>query len=53
MTASWVVTDKATGAAVLETWQASVAAKVNRDRYDVTPVMEYLQGLNARIKAGA
>ena len=52
-TASWIITEKATGRAVLETWQASVAAKVNRDLYDVTPALEYLQRLNARIKAGA
>jgi hypothetical protein len=37
MTASWIITETATGRAVLETWQASVAAKVNRDRYTVTP----------------
>ena len=50
---SWIITRKSTGEAVLETWQASVAAKVNRAAYDVTPALEYLQGLNARSKAGA
>jgi hypothetical protein len=44
--ASWVVVSKATGRAVLETFSEAVAASVNRNAYDVLPVLEYLVGLN-------
>ena len=45
-TASWVVIDKATGAAVLETFSASTAAAIRRDRFDVVPILDHLQALN-------
>lgn len=47
-TASWVVVDRKTGGAVLETFSASVAAKVNRAAYEVVPILEWLQRLNRR-----
>jgi hypothetical protein len=50
-TASWVIVERATGKAALETFSASVADKVNREKYDVLPILEYLQQLNAAIKA--
>lgn len=43
---SWVIVNKATGRAVLEVWQASVAAKVNRAAYDVFAALEWLQRIN-------
>lgn len=49
-TASWVIIEKATGKAVLETYSASVAAKVNVAKYEAVPILAYLQSLNARIK---
>lgn len=42
-TASWVIVSRATGRAVYETYQASVAAKVNTDAYEVCTIMEWLQ----------
>lgn len=47
-TASWVIVDKVTGKAMLEVWQASVAAKVNTDKYRAVPILEYLQSLNRK-----
>ena len=44
--ASWVIVDKQTGAAVLETTQRSVADKINQDKYQALPIRLYLEGLN-------
>jgi hypothetical protein len=45
-TASWVIVDKQTGAALFETFQASIIAKINTARYEAVPILTYLQGLN-------
>lgn len=50
---SWVVVRKATGEAVLETFNPELAAAINRDAYDVVPVLEWLQGLNRAIRAAS
>lgn len=50
-TASWIIVSRATGKAVLETFNPRIAAAVNRARYDVLPVLEYLQNLNRALKA--
>jgi len=42
---SWIITDRRTGAAVLETRQRSVAEKVNQKRYRVQTALVYLVGL--------
>jgi hypothetical protein len=49
-TASWIVIDKATGEAVLETFEQSTADAINRDKFDVLPALQYLQQLNRNIK---
>ena len=51
-TVSWVFVDLETGEGVYEAYSASVAAKVNTKRYKAVPILEYLQNLNRRIKAG-
>jgi hypothetical protein len=43
---SWVVTDKKTNKAVFETFDPTVAAAVNTEKYNVVPIGEYLPGLN-------
>jgi hypothetical protein len=43
---SWVIVDRATGEAVLETWSRDVAALVNVDRYEVRTALDHLQRLN-------
>lgn len=48
---SWVVTRKADGRVMRETWNASVAAKVNRDAYTVETAAEYLGRVNRAIRA--
>lgn len=47
-TASWVVIDKASGRAVLETFCSRTADAINRERYAVVPILAYLQSLNGR-----
>jgi hypothetical protein len=48
-TASWIVVSRETGRAVLETYSASVAAKVNTVAYEVLPVLEWLHLLNREL----
>jgi hypothetical protein len=48
---SWVVVDKATRKAVLETFSANLAARINRERYEVVPILRYLAGVNAAAKS--
>ena len=43
---SWIVVDKATGKAVLETFSQRVADAINRDKYIVKTSHEYLCELN-------
>ena len=45
-TASWVIVDKQTGAALFETFQAAIILKINTARYEAVPILTYLQGLN-------
>jgi len=48
---SWIVTSKATGEAVLETFSAKVAAAINLERYTVEPSHEYLARFNRSVRA--
>jgi hypothetical protein len=50
--ASWVIVNKATGKAVFETYRQETADAINRDRYHVLGIGEYLGGLNSAIKDG-
>ena len=42
-TASWVIVDRQTGAALFETFQASIIPKINTARYEAVPILTYLQ----------
>jgi hypothetical protein len=48
---SWVIVDKATGKGVFETFNEDVAKAINTTKYDVVEIQEYLETLNAKIKA--
>lgn len=48
---SWIITDKATGQAVLETFNPKVATAINRERYLVQAAREYLETLNETLRA--
>lgn len=47
---SWVFVEKSTQMAVYETWQKSVAEKVNAEKYEVVPAGKYLVSLNKRLQ---
>lgn len=50
---SWIITDKATGRAVLETYSRTVASAVNLERYRVESALEYLYRINREIREGS
>jgi hypothetical protein len=45
-TASWIIVNRATGKAVMETFSRSVADKINLNSYEVVPVLQWLQRVN-------
>lgn len=47
---SWIVSDKETGEAVMETFSPEIAAGINRDRFNVEDAETYLVRLNARYR---
>lgn len=49
-TASWIIVNKATGAAVFETFNENTARAVNVKLYEAIPALQYLQQLNRSIK---
>lgn len=49
-TASWVICEKATGNAVFETFNARTAAAINQAKYTAVPILDYLIGLNRKIR---
>jgi hypothetical protein len=49
-TMSWIITDRATGRAVMETFNANTAARVNTDRYRVQEAGAYLVDLNLQLQ---
>ena len=50
---SWVITRKSDGDVVMETFSKSVASKINTDKYDVTPIYQYLTELNKKVKSAS
>jgi len=51
-TASWVIINKETGKAELETYceETAIALTIYSDEYICVPILEYLQQLNRSIK---
>ena len=49
-TASWIIVNKATAAAVFETFNENTARAVNVKLYEAIPALQYLQQLNRSIK---
>lgn len=45
-TASWIIRNKATGAVVMETFNADIIKKINAEKYEAVPVLEYLASMN-------
>jgi hypothetical protein len=50
-TSSWVIVNKATKQAVFETFNQNTANAINTRVYEVVPILQYLQSINATLKA--
>lgn len=48
--ASWVIRDKETKAAIMETYNADFLKALNTARYEAVPILEYLQEINRKAK---
>ena len=48
---SWIIVEKATGRAVLETWSQDLVNRVNLDKYRVLTAYEHLRNFNQQVKA--
>ena len=46
--ASWVIVDRASNKAVLETYNFELIQFVNLERYKVVPILKWLQDLNKK-----
>jgi hypothetical protein len=47
---SWIVVNRSTGEAVLETFSEKVTAAINTKKYQVLTAYDYLSNLNSKIK---
>ena len=48
---SWIIVNRSTGNAVLETWSKKLTQAINLEKYQVMTAYDYLCNLNAIIKA--
>lgn len=48
--ASWVIVDRKTGHAVMETYNPELVLRVNTASYEVVPIMNYLGRINQAIR---
>lgn len=49
--ASWVLVDRKSGRAVMETFVETTALSADRDRYEVFPILEWLQRVNVAARS--
>ena len=49
-TASWVIIEKRSGKAILETFSQKVVNAINTEKYNAIPISEYLVSINGRKK---
>ena len=50
---SLVITRNSNWDVIMEKFNKSVASKVNTDKYKVTPIYQYLTGLNKKVKSAS
>jgi hypothetical protein len=50
-TASWILRDKTTKQVICETFEQRHVDNLNTAKYEAVPILEYLQSLNAAIRA--
>jgi hypothetical protein len=49
-TASWVIRKRDTGEVIMETFNKQIIEKLNAEKYEAIPILEYLQSLNSKTK---
>jgi hypothetical protein len=47
---SWIIVDRRTGEAVMETFSRRIADMINLEKFEVVPVLDWLQRLNGKEK---
>lgn len=47
---TWIVVNKTDAKPVAEIFSKRIADKINREKYQVVPVLDYLSDLNRKIK---
>lgn len=52
-TASWVIRKKGSIAGLYETFNKELADKINKEKYEAIPILQYLQELNSALRRGA
>ena len=50
--ASWILREKGTGRVVCETFNLTVVRALNTAKYEAVPILDYLGGFNAKVRAG-
>jgi hypothetical protein len=50
---SWIIVNRSTSEAILETWSEKVTAAINTKKYQVMTAYDYLCNLNSKIKEKA
>lgn len=48
---SWVIVCRETGNPVFETWNRSTVERINLEKYEAVPIMQWLARFNASVKA--
>jgi len=49
-TSSWVIVEKTTNKTIFEIFNKSITDKINVEKYQAIPILEYLQNLNKTIQ---
>lgn len=47
-TASWVISEIATGIIIMETFNPALVEILNKEKYKAVPILEHLQSLNRK-----
>ena len=50
---SWIIKNKQTGEVMLEIFSQKLLARLNTEKYEAVPVMEYLCGVSQKLKEAA
>lgn len=49
-TASWVIREKASGKVLIETFNEGWLRRLNTEKYEAVPILDYLYEVNQKVK---